>query len=119
MKTGRLLACGFVLAGGACGAIATDALPKGQSLQLRCEVAYLPSRSTWVREVRLDWRGRTLQQVAIDAVPVHRFSVRPDGLATAVDNERIRIDWKRAQWQSDFRGMATGQGRCEVQSSGA
>jgi hypothetical protein len=33
---------------------------------------------------------------------------------TAVDNERIQIDLVTRQWQSDFRGHATGQGRCET-----
>jgi hypothetical protein len=33
---------------------------------------------------------------------------------TAVDNERIQIDLVVRQWQSDFRGQATGQGRCET-----
>lgn len=89
-------------------------LPQGRSLSLRCEVAYLPARSTWVREVRLDWQGKALHQVVIDGVVAHSFSLHPGGLHTAIDNERIGLDWQQAQWQSDFRGLATGQGRCEV-----
>jgi hypothetical protein len=27
---------------------------------------------------------------------------------------RIQIDLSKRQWQSDFRGQATGQGRCET-----
>jgi len=36
------------------------------------------------------------------------------GVMTAIDNERIQIDLVAQQWQSDFRGQATGQGRCET-----
>jgi hypothetical protein len=38
----------------------------------------------------------------------------PHGVMTAVDNERIQIDLATRQWQSDFRGHASGQGRCET-----
>jgi hypothetical protein len=50
----------------------------------------------------------------IDGVEPYGFSLLPGGVMTAVDNERIQIDWVTLQWQSDFRGQASGQGRCET-----
>jgi hypothetical protein len=35
---------------------------------------------------------------------------------TGLDNERIQIDLVGRLWQSDFRGLASGQGRCETVS---
>ena len=86
-----------------------------QSLTLTCAVAYMPARSTWVREVQLAWEGDTLSVVRIDGLTPHSFSVDADSIATAIDNERIQIDLRRAQWTSDFRGLASGQGRCETE----
>jgi len=81
---------------------------------LSCAVAYLPQRSTWVREVRIDWDKKTIRNLHIDGLQPHGFSLIPQGVMTAVDNERIQIDLVTRQWQSDFRGLATGQGRCET-----
>jgi hypothetical protein len=81
---------------------------------LSCAVAYMPQRSTWVREVRIDWDQKAIRRLRIDGVEPHGFSLIPQGVMTAVDNERIQIDLSTRQWQSDFRGHATGQGRCET-----
>jgi hypothetical protein len=81
---------------------------------LSCAVAYMPQRSTWVREVSIDWDKKAIRRLRIDGVEPHGFSLIPQGVMTAVDNERIQIDLSTRQWQSDFRGHATGQGRCET-----
>jgi hypothetical protein len=84
------------------------------SVVLSCAVVYLPQRSTWVREVRIDWDKKAIRRLRIDGIEPHGFSLIPQGVMTAVDNERIQIDLVARQWQSDFRGQATGQGRCET-----
>ena len=84
------------------------------SVVLSCAVAYLPQRSTWVREVRIDWDKKAIHRLRIDGVEPYGFSLVPGGVITALDNERIQIDLAARQWQSDFRGQATGQGRCET-----
>ena len=84
------------------------------SVVLSCAVAYMPQRSTWVREVRIDWDKKAIRRLRIDGVEPYGFSLLPGGVMTAIDNERIQIDLVARQWQSDFRGHATGQGRCET-----
>lgn len=84
------------------------------SVVLNCAVVYMPQRSTWVREVRIDWDRKAVRRLRIDGVEPYGFSLLPGGVMTAVDNERIQIDWVTLQWQSDFRGQASGQGRCET-----
>jgi hypothetical protein len=86
-----------------------------QTLTLSCAVAYMPARSTWVREVQLEWKGDTLSILRIDGLTPHSFSVHADTVATAMDNERIQIDLRLLQWVSDFRGLASGQGRCDTE----
>ena len=81
---------------------------------LSCAVAYMPQRSTWVREVRIDWDQKAIRRLRIDGLEPYGFSLVPNGVMTAVDNERIQIDLSTRQWQSDFRGHASGQGRCET-----
>jgi hypothetical protein len=85
-----------------------------QTVTLSCAVAYMPARSTWVREVQIDWDRKTIQAVRIDGVVPYTYSVNPRGVSTAIDNERIQIDLRQAQWSSDFRGLASGRGRCEL-----
>ena len=85
-----------------------------QTVTLSCAVAYMPARSTWVREVQMDWDRKTLRAVRIDGLVPYSFSVHPRGVSTAIDNERIQIDLTLAQWTSDFRGLASGQGRCDT-----
>jgi hypothetical protein len=85
-----------------------------QTVTLSCAVSYMPERSTWVREVQVDWDRKTIRALRIDGVSPYSFSVNPRGVSTALDNERIQLDLGQAQWTSDFRGLASGQGRCEV-----
>ena len=96
-------------------ALASPLQAAPQTLTLTCAVAYMPARSTWVREVELAWDGNTLTRVRIDGLTPHSFSVDADRIATAIDNERIQIDLRQAQWTSDFRGLASGQGRCDTE----
>ena len=91
------------------------ALADGQTVTLSCAVAYLPARSTWVREVQIDWDAQAVRAVRIDGLTPHSFALTPEGIATAIDNERIQIDLRQALWTSDFRGLASGQGRCETE----
>ena len=49
----------------------------------------------------------------IDGVPVYTFNVQGTVILTALDNERIQIDTAAQTWTSDFRGLASAQGRCE------
>jgi hypothetical protein len=84
-----------------------------ERITLSCEAAYLPARSTWVREVRFTLDERRIRGVEIDGVPVHSFSVAGTVLLTALDNERIQLDTATLTWRSDFRGQATSEGRCE------
>lgn len=78
-----------------------------------CEAVYLPARSVWVRTVGIDYDQKRVLSVTIDGVPVYSFNVRDTLILTALDNERIQIDTASQGWSSDFRGMATSQGRCE------
>lgn len=97
-----------------CLAAVGPAIAAPSSVVLSCAVAYLPQRSTWVREVRIDWDKKAVRRLRIDGVEPYGFSLLPGGVMTAIDNERIQIDLVALQWQSDFRGQATGQGRCET-----
>ncbi len=95
-------------------AFACQAQAAPQTVTLSCAVAYMPTRSTWVREVQIDWDRKTIRGVRIDGLTPYGFSIHLHGLSTAIDNERIQIDLRQTQWSSDFRGLASGQGRCET-----
>lgn len=82
------------------------------STTLVCEAVYLPARSTWTRTVRIEHDQRRVRSVHIDGVPVYTFAVHQTVILTALDNERIQIDTASQTWTSDFRGLATAQGRC-------
>lgn len=107
------LALGVVgcVAGGAVGP--TGAAAATQDVRWVCEVAYQPARSTWTREVVVQHDQRRVRSVQIDGVPVYAFTVQDTTILTALDNERVRFDTRAQTWQSDFRGLASGQGRCE------
>jgi hypothetical protein len=100
------LAAGCLLALGAEAQAATD-------VRWRCEVVYQPARQVWVRELTLSHDDKRLTRVAIDGVPVYTFAVYEQWIMTSQDNERVQIDVGSRTWQSDFRGLASGQGRCE------
>lgn len=82
---------------------------------LRCEPVYMPARSVWVREVEMVAENGHLKQLLIDGQAVYTFTVRDSTVLTSLDNERIQIDFAQRSWRSDFRGLATGEGRCELQ----
>lgn len=83
------------------------------TVRYRCEAIYLPMRSAWVRSVEITHDERRVRAVRIDGVEVYSFAVDGTVIRTAVDNERIVLDTASGQWQSDFRGVAEAQGRCE------
>jgi hypothetical protein len=89
------------------------AAPARHHVDLECEAVYLPARSTWVRQVEIDYDRRKVTAVRIDGVTAYSFSVHGTVILTAVDNERIQIDAAAQSWQSDFRGLAQSQGHCE------
>ena len=97
-----------------CGA-ALAAPPKPAHVDLLCDAVYLPARSSWVRAVRISHDDRRVQAVTIDGLPVYTFNVQGTTVLTALDNERIQIDLAQQSWRSDFRGLATSEGRCERQ----
>ena len=80
---------------------------------LVCDVSYLPSRANWVRTVTVDYDDKRLRGVAVDGVAVHSFAVSGTVILTSQDNERIQLDVAQLGWTSDFRGLASGQGRCQ------
>ncbi len=80
---------------------------------LVCDVSYLPSRANWVRTVTVDYDNKRLRGVAVDGVAVHSFAVSGTVILTSQDNERIQLDVAQLGWTSDFRGLASGQGRCQ------
>lgn len=92
---------------------AQAAAPRRHHVDLECEAVYLPARSTWVRQVEIDYDQRKVTAVRIDGVTAYSFSVAGTTILTAVDNERIQIDAAAQSWQSDFRGQAQSQGHCE------
>lgn len=87
--------------------------PETGKVVLVCEAVYLPTRNVWVRTVGVDYDQKRVLSVAIDGVPVYSFNVRDTLILTSLDNERIQIDTAAQSWSSDFRGVATSQGRCE------
>ena len=97
----------------AAGLTQAQALPSGHETRLLCEVVYLPARATWSRAVAISDDGHRVLAVRVDGIPVHAFAVRGTQILTALDNERILIDTAGPVWHSDFRGVASGQGRCE------
>jgi hypothetical protein len=94
---------------------AVAAPPKPAHVDLLCDAVYLPARSSWARSVRITFDDQRVQSVAIDGLPVYSFNVQGTMVLTALDNERIRIDLAQQTWSSDFRGLASAQGRCERQ----
>ena len=80
---------------------------------LVCDVSYLPSRANWLRTVTVDYDDQRLRRVTVDGVVVHSFAVSGTVILTSQDNERIQLDVAQLGWTSDFRGLASGQGRCQ------
>lgn len=111
-KTARAWAWAWTAALALLAAEVAAAAP-GRDVRWSCAVAYLPARSTWVREVVIEHDARRVRAVRIDGVAVHAFQVHEALILTALDNERIVLDTATLSWQSDFRGQASGAGRCE------
>ena len=87
--------------------------PATGTVTLVCEAVYLPTRATWARTVTVVYDQRRIREVAIDGQPVYSFAIQDTLILTALDNERIQVDVAAQRWSSDFRGLATAQGRCE------
>lgn len=102
----------WALSGGALAAGPAAPPAQGQ-LNLMCEAVYLPAREIWVRHVTIGYDDQRVRTVLIDGVPVHSFAIAGTVILTALDNERIQIDTAAQTWTSDFRGVASAQGRCE------
>lgn len=116
-RVGRLAWLGLAWLG-ATPAWGADAAPDNATVMaLRCEPVYMPAREVWPRMVELVGRSGQLSEVRIDGQRVYTFSVRGTVVLTSQDNERIQIDMAQRQWTSDFRGLANGQGRCELVGS--
>jgi hypothetical protein len=49
-------------------AVPGPVLAAPSSVVLSCAVAYLPQRSTWVREIRIDWDRKAIRSLRIDGV---------------------------------------------------
>jgi len=92
---------------------AASAQPAPGQVELVCEAVYLPARTTWVRRVTIDYDARRVKAVQIDGVPVYSFAIAGTVILTSLDNERVQIDTAAQTWTSDFRGLASAQGRCE------
>jgi hypothetical protein len=96
----------------ACGGVGA-AEPAKSRVGLVCEAVYRPARTIWVRMVEIAYDDQRVSGVRIDGVPVYSFSIEGTVVLTSMDNERIQIDVAAQSWQSDFRGLASSQGRCE------
>ena len=91
----------------------SSAPPSTSTVTLVCEAVYLPARTAWTRTVTVAYDERRIRQVTIDGQAVYSFAIREAIIVTSQDNERIQIDTAALTWSSDFRGLATAQGRCE------
>ncbi|MDH5206951.1 MAG: hypothetical protein OEY75_09300 [Hylemonella sp.] len=115
-RPSRLARCAIVLGAGLLALLSQAGEPpaaSAQRLSLSCPVLYAPRQSTWQRTVVVTHDGQRVRSVLIDGQSPYAFSVHGQLLSTALDNEQIRVDLAQGQWQSDFRGLAAGQGRCE------
>ena len=114
MCTGRASACSRAeRLGLALGLLLVASPLPAATAGYRCEAVYMPARSTWVRNVEIEHDARRVLALRVDGVPVYSFTVDGTVIRTALDNERITFDTAALGWQSDFRGLAQGQGRCE------
>lgn len=114
MCTGRASACSRVeRLGLVLGLLLTAPPVLAATARYRCEAVYMPARSSWVRSVEIEHDARRVLGLRVDGVPVYSFAVDGTVIRTALDNERITFDTATLGWQSDFRGLAQGRGRCE------
>ena len=87
--------------------------PATGTVTLVCEAVYMPTRATWARTVTVAYDQQRVREVTIDGQVAYSFAVQDTLILTALDNERIQVDVAAQRWSSDFRGLATAQGRCE------
>ncbi len=80
---------------------------------LQCEPVYMPSRTVWPRTVDITYDQRRVRAVSVDGQKVYTFQVHDTWIFTSQDNERIQINTATLAWTSNFRGLATGEGRCD------
>ena len=90
-----------------------SAQPAQSTVTWVCEAVYMPARTPWARTVSIAYDQQRVRSVVIDGVPVYTFAIHETVILTSLDNERIQIDTASRTWTSDFRGLATAQGRCE------
>ena len=89
------------------------AQPRSGQTAMLCEAVYMPAQTVWPRTVAIEYDQRRIKAVSIDGVKVYTFNVRDTWILTSMDNERIQINTATLAWTSDFRGLATAQGRCD------
>jgi hypothetical protein len=94
-------------------AVSGSVVAAPQRVTLVCDAVYLPARSSWTRTVDIAYDNQRVRSVEIDGVAVYTFAIAGTLILTSQDNERIRIDTAAQTWSSDFRGLATAEGRCE------
>ncbi len=96
--------------------------PKLERVQWQCAAFYEPARSIWNRTVTFEYANQpssshaTDFKLSIDQVPVHGYNLENDILQTHLDSERITLNLTSKTWSSNFRGMSSSQGQCEVLS---
>ena len=88
------------------------AQPPAGEARLLCDAVYMPTRAVWQREVAIEYDDARIKTVRIDGLKVYTFEVNDTWIFTALDNERIQINAATLTWTSDFRGLASAQGRC-------
>ena len=87
----RSMALTLLMAGPAIATAATAAAPAPPEpgaqtwREWRCELAYLPARSTWVRRIALRADAQQVLQIRVDDQVAHSFAVR-DTLVNMVWN---------------------------------
>jgi hypothetical protein len=92
---------------------ASAAQPSTGQAAMLCEAVYMPAQTVWPRTVAIEYDQRRIKAVSIDGVKAYTFDVRDTWILTSMDNERIQINTATLSWTSDFRGLATAQGRCD------
>jgi hypothetical protein len=104
---------GVWFAAGVLGVSASHAQTGADQAVLQCEPVYMPAQTVWPRTVAITYDQHKVKAVSIDGQKVYTFQVRDTWILTSMDNERIQINTGTLAWTSDFRGLATSEGRCD------
>ena len=88
------------------------AQPPADEARLLCDAVYMPTRAVWQRDVAIEYDDARIKTVRIDGLKVYTFEVNVPWIFTALDNQWIQIKAATETWTSDFRGLASAQGRC-------